>query len=80
MAAAPEVGAGGSGVEVEVGVAAGVDLTGDGAVEAKPAFAVDTGVGLAAPSAWGMGDDVAEQAANSTAHSRASPAGQAMLA
>ena len=81
MAAAAEVGGGGSGVEVEVVVAAGVDVTGNWSVEVKPALAVDTGVRVAAPSAsWGVGNDVTEQATSITAHSRASPAGQEMLA
>ena len=79
MALATAVGVGGSGVEIEVG--SGVNATEIGTVGVKLVLAVDTGVWVAALwRSWGVGEDVPEQAANITAHSRASPAGQVMLA
>ena len=79
IAEATEVDVGEGGIEV--GTAAGVDGTGDVAVTVPPIFAVGAGVGLAAFwASWGVCEDVPEQAANITAHSRASPIHRILVA
>ena len=70
MAAANEVGSGLSGLAAEVVAEAGVAVAGNETVGAKPALAVDTGVLVTVWDSWGMGEEVAEHAANIRDHSK----------